>query len=128
MRIYENKPFARFARRNRIPVSALCEAVAAVQSGRADADLGSGVFKQRVARAGAGKSGGYRVLLILKLSEAAFFVHGFAKSEQNNIATKELSAIRKLADILMTMSDEAEATAVASGVWIKVECDAKESR
>ncbi len=40
----------------------LCEAVARAGRGLIDADLGAGLIKQRVARPGAGRAGGYRTL------------------------------------------------------------------
>ena len=128
MRVYKNKPFARFERRNGISIAALCQAVTAVESGRADADLGSGLFKQRVARGGAGKSGGYRVLLVLKSGETAFLVHGFAKSELENVGARELKALKQLARELLALSPESLAKAVAADVWIEVKCDGQESR
>jgi hypothetical protein len=47
------------------------------------------VFKNRVARAGAGKSGGYRVLLFFRKEERLFFAYVFAKSDRANISPKE---------------------------------------
>ena len=46
-----------------------------------DADVGSGLIKQRIARPGGGKSGGYRSILMFRSGERAIFVFGFAKSE-----------------------------------------------
>jgi len=63
----------------------LSEALSNVERGLVDADLGGGVFRQRIARQGGGKSGGFRALILLKLGERAFFVHGFAKNERDNI-------------------------------------------
>jgi len=39
-----------------------------------DADLGGGVIKQRVARTGGGKSGGYRTITLDRKADIAFFV------------------------------------------------------
>lgn len=60
LRILKTKWFVRFVRRERISDSSLCEAVRRAQRGLVDADLGGGVIKQRVARPGQGRSGGYR--------------------------------------------------------------------
>ena len=57
MRIFKTKWFVRFARRERIKDHALLDAVAQAEEGLIDADLGSGLLKQRVARAGEGRSG-----------------------------------------------------------------------
>ena len=48
----------------------LCEAVANVERGLIDADLGGGVIKQRIARKGGGKSGDFRALILLKVRRA----------------------------------------------------------
>jgi hypothetical protein len=52
MRVFKNKPFARFARKNEIGDEELCSAVNDADRGLIDADLGGGVIKQRVARTG----------------------------------------------------------------------------
>lgn len=52
-----------------------------IEHGLVDADLGGVVFKQRIARTGAGKSSGYRATVLLRSGERAFFVYGFAKSQ-----------------------------------------------
>jgi hypothetical protein len=44
-----------------------------LENGLWDADLGGGVYKKRLARAGAGKSGGYRTIVFFKSGERAFF-------------------------------------------------------
>jgi len=106
MRIFKNTWFARFARKEAIPDEALHEAVKQLEAGNHDADMGAGVFKQRVARPGEGQSGGYRVILCFKLKERAFFVYGFAKSSRANIARDEAREFKKLAKILFAMTDE----------------------
>jgi len=60
MRIFKNKPFTRFARKAGLDDPTLCEAIANVERGLIDADLGGSVIKQRIARLGKGKSGGFR--------------------------------------------------------------------
>lgn len=57
--------------------------------GLIDADLGSGLIKQRIARPGASKSGGFRTIVLFRSRERAFFVHGFAKNEKDNIGDDE---------------------------------------
>lgn len=57
MRTFMTKEFARFARREGITDKALCDAVDRAERGRIDADLGSNLIKQRVARSGQGRRG-----------------------------------------------------------------------
>src|SRR5688572_10883747 len=64
--IYKVRSFDRFARKHRIVGEDLAVAARDLFAGRFDADLGGGVFKQRMARNGAGKSGGFRVLVMLR--------------------------------------------------------------
>ena len=59
LRIFKNKSFARFARKARLADANLCEAIRNAERGLVDADLGGGVIKQRIARSGGGKSGGF---------------------------------------------------------------------
>ncbi len=81
MRVFCTKEFVRFARKAGLGNDALLEAAIAVASGRWDADLGGGVFKQRIAREGGGKSGGFRTIVLFMIGGHSFFVHGFAKNE-----------------------------------------------
>ncbi len=120
MRVYQTKEFARFARKERLSIKALLQAAADVAQGQFNADLGGGVFKQRVARSGAGKSGGYRSILFFKSGRHTFFAYGFAKSERANVSAKELKALRKLADELLGYSAVKIAAAEAKGALIEL--------
>lgn len=123
MRIFKNRPFARFARKSGLSDAALLKAVRDAERGLVDADLGGGVIKQRIARPGGGKSGGFRTIVLFRSGTRAFFVHGFAKSEQANIRDDELAAFRMLAAELLNYQDEAIAQAVSAGVLIEVKDD-----
>jgi len=92
--IYKTKEFSKFARKADLGSGELLEAAKAVASGQWDADLGGGVFKQRIAREGGGKSGGFRTIILFKVGGHSFFVHGFAKNEKANITPKELKALK----------------------------------
>jgi hypothetical protein len=117
------KPFERFARTAKLSEGILCRAIAEAERGLIDADLGGGVIKQRVAREGQGKSGGFRVMILYKRGARAFFVHGFAKSEQENISRGELAALKELASELLRRDDAQIKRAVASGALIEVHCN-----
>ena len=99
IRIFKSKWFVKFARKNRISDDALKAAAAEIEAGSFDADLGGHVFKQRIARDGQGKLGGYRTIVLFKQSERAFFVYGFAKNERDNIVVG-LRIIKTPRDIL----------------------------
>ena len=104
MKIYKNAWFAKFARKERIGDAALREAVDRAERGLIDADLGGGVIKQRVAREGKGKSGGYRTLIFFRQAERAIFAFGFAKSERANLNDGELAELKMLAKALLALS------------------------
>jgi len=123
LRMFKTKTFARFADRERLEDAALCEAVRRARNGVVDADLGGGVIKQRIARRGGGRSGGFRTILLFRRGELAFFVHGFAKSNQENIRRKELSGLKSLADEYLALDGTGLAAVQATGAIIEVECN-----
>ena len=106
VRVFKNAWFQRFARRERITSKSLREAIARAEKGTIDADLGGHVIKQRIARQGQGKSGGYRTIIVFKKGDKAFFVYGFAKSERENIDQGETDAFKKAAKALLSLSDK----------------------
>ncbi|HHK5605684.1 TPA: type II toxin-antitoxin system RelE/ParE family toxin, partial [Neisseria polysaccharea] len=53
----------KFAKKHKISDSELPEAVRRADNGLTDADLGGGVIKQRIARQGQGRRGGYRSII-----------------------------------------------------------------
>ena len=120
MRIFKVKVFARFARREGISDDNLIKAVDEAEKGLIDADLGGGLIKQRVARPGGGKSGGYRALLAFRSERMSVFLHGFAKSDLANIDDDELKTARMIAQSwLMADSDDLDA-AMAKGKLLEV--------
>jgi hypothetical protein len=106
VRIFKNTWFSRFAGKEGITDGELKEAANQLEAGRADADLGGGVYKVRVARSGEGKSGGYRVIVFFKSEERTFFVYGFAKSDRANINDKELKAYKEAAKKHFSMTSD----------------------
>ena len=105
MRVFKNAWFARFSRKQGISDKALLEAIDRVNRGLIDADLGGGVIKQRLARAGRGKSGGFRTIILYRAAERAFFVYGFAKSCRDNIDKDEEVAFKEAARYVLGLSD-----------------------
>ncbi|HEY4364923.1 MAG TPA: type II toxin-antitoxin system RelE/ParE family toxin [Bryobacteraceae bacterium] len=105
MRIFMSRRFARFARKERIGEGKLLKAVKEIEAGQVDADYGGGVIKQRIARPNAGKSGGYRSIILFRQGGHLFFVYGFAKSERENIGEAELRDFKELAKNLFAATD-----------------------
>ena len=106
MRIFKNAWFCRFARREKIKDDVLKEAIGRAERGLIDAELGGGVIKQRLARPGQGRSGGYRSIIIFQKGQRAFFVYGFAKSDRENIDPDETAAFKKSAKAFFALSDK----------------------
>ncbi|MGH6877247.1 MAG: type II toxin-antitoxin system RelE/ParE family toxin [Rhizomicrobium sp.] len=123
MRVFKNAWFRKFARKEKIGDAALCEAVARAEKGLVDANLGGGVVKQRVARAGAGKSGGYRTLVFYRVGARAVFVFGFAKNDRANIDESDEAIFRKAAKLVLAFSDEQMDVEVKSGRLTEINYD-----
>ena len=85
-----------------------------------DADLGGGVIKQRVARPGQGKSGGFRTVILYRTTARAFFVYGFAKSDRDNIDEDDEVQFRKAAGYVLGLSDEQLAVLIGKGQFSEV--------
>jgi hypothetical protein len=102
VRIFKTKWLARFARREGIADKSLREAIERAERGLIDADLGGGLIKQRVARTGEGRSGGYRMIVGYRVKNRAVFLVGFAKSQRESIQDDELLSLREVAQRWLT--------------------------
>jgi hypothetical protein len=120
VRIFENAWFRRFARRERITDQTLRDAIANAEKGMIDADLGGNVIKQRIARPGQGKSGGYRTIIVFKKGDRAFFVYGYAKNELSTIDQGETDAFKRAAKELLALSDEQIQRLIENGALTEV--------
>ncbi len=121
MRIFKNKWFVRFARKEGISDAKLCDAVKDAEAGNINADYGGGVIKQRIARPNEGKSGGYRSVILYRKGDKAFFVYGFLKSERENINEAEEREFKKLAKVTFALSEEELAKLVEIGTYTEVQ-------
>ena len=95
--------------------SDLHDALAEMQNGLVDARLGGGLVKKRIARAGQGKSGGYRVLVASHFGERWVFMYGFAKNERDNIDDDELKLMKRIAVTFLGLNDSDVRKALAAG-------------
>ena len=120
MRVYKTKWLARFARREKMSDAGLAAAIERAERGLVDADLGGSLIKQRVARAGGGRSGGYRMLIAYRTEHRAVFLYGFAKSERENVSDDELLSLRAIAAGFLDADDERIAFAVEDGTLQEV--------
>jgi hypothetical protein len=122
MRVFKNAWFQKFARKEKISDAALYEAVARAGRGLIDADLGGGVIKQRVARPGEGRSGGYRTLIFFRVGTRAVFAFGFAKSDRDNISAEDEGILRSTAKLTLGLSDAEIDQLVDAGKLEEVNC------
>lgn len=120
MRVFKNAWFERFARKEKISAESLLDAVERAEKGLIDADLGGGVIKQRIPRPGAGKSGGYRSIVIYRRGKKAFFVFGFPKSNLGNIRDDEVEQFKKAAKSILALSDNQIRKLIESGQFEEV--------
>jgi hypothetical protein len=118
--IYKLKTFVRFARGENIDDESLAEAVERARRGLVDADLGGGLIKQRVARKGQGRRGGYRVLVAFRSGDFAVFLFGFAKSAQNNLDDRQLTVLRSVAASWLSAGAAAVQKAIEEGELVEV--------
>lgn len=99
----------------------LRDAVQRAENGLVDADLGGSVIKQRVARAGKGRSGGYRTLILFRQGDRAIFAFGFAKNTQANISKADLALLKVAATEALGWSSAELDRLVESGTLVEIE-------
>ena len=119
MRIFKTKAVARFTKNEAISDESLVAAIKTAKRGLIDADLGGGLIKQRVARPGQGKRGGFRMLIGFR-SDRAIFLFGFAKNERDNIDDKQLTTLREIVASWFAADDKKIAQAIKDGLLIEV--------
>jgi len=79
-------------------------AISEIDKGLGIVDLGSDLYKVRIAK-NKGKSGGYRTIIIFRKGFRSLFIHGFEKSKVDNISDRELSIFKKNAKDFLEYSE-----------------------
>jgi len=120
VRLFKNTWFNRFAKKEGITDADLHEAVDRLEAGQADADLGGGVYKIRIARSGEGKAGGYRVIVFFKSEERTFFVYGFAKSDKENIDRGDLRVLKNRSKNAFSLTEAQINSRLKDGTLVEV--------
>lgn len=121
MPAYKTRTFARWMKREGLTDRDLRVALAEMRNGLIDARLGGGLVKKRIARAGRGKSGGYRVLVASNFGERWVFMFGFAKNERDNIDDDELKLIKRLAAAWLGLSESDVRKALTAGELLEIQ-------
>jgi len=120
VRLFKTKWFMRYERQERLEDHSLCDAIERAERGLVDADLGGGIIKQRVARTGQGRSGGYRLLIAYRSGKRAVFLYGFAKSERDNIEADELETLKEIGAAWLEAKKERLEHAIKEGILKEV--------
>jgi hypothetical protein len=121
MRVFKTRVFDRWAGKAGVTDAALLKAVADIERGLIDADLGSHLLKQRVALPGRGKSGSTRTLLATRFAGTLYFLFGFEKSDRDNITQRELGIYQGLASNLVALSNDQIEAALKANELIEVQ-------
>lgn len=120
MRIFKYLMFLEWAKKEEISDNALKKAIDEMEHGLLDANLGNGLYKQRVARKGQGKRGGYRTILAFKEKNRSVFMYGYAKNNRANISDKEEAVYKKLAAYYLEITDNKLETLINIGELFEV--------
>ena len=105
MRIFKLKSFSRWAEKHDLTDAALKRAVEEIAAGSVEANLGSNLYKKRIATKGRGKSGSVRTILAYSAGNKTFYLYAFEKSEQANITDKEKETLREMGNLYLSMND-----------------------
>lgn len=81
-----------------------------------------------MARAGGGKSGGFRTLLAFRLGRSCYFVYGFAKNDMANLTKRELEVVQATATVLLNYDEGDLAHAVAQGELVELELEVDDDK
>jgi hypothetical protein len=122
VRVFATKAFQRFQRKEQIDDSSLCEAILRAERGLVDADLGRGLIKQRVAREGQGRRGGFRTIVAYRAAERSVFMFGFAKSRQANLSAADERDLADFGALLLGLGDAAIETMLMGDELKEVAC------
>ena len=120
MRTFKTRTFQRWADKIGVTDLALLEAVAEMECGLIDTNLGANLYKKRVALPGRGKSGSTRTIIATQFAGVLFFLYGFEKNDRNNISTKELALYQSLAHGFLSMTQDQITTAMAGQVLTEI--------
>lgn len=123
MNVYLSKPFIRLAERQGLTTVQICRAVAELNEGLIDSNLGAGLFKKRIAMPGQGKRGGWRTLLGFEKGKRAFFLYLFSKNSRQNIQDGELTALKHLSKYYLSMKPDEIRAALECGELSEVICN-----
>jgi hypothetical protein len=126
VRVFKTRSVGRFCRSEGIGDAQLADAIARAERGLVDASLGGGLIKQRVARKGQGRSGGWRTLIAYRAGDRAVFLFGFAKNQSENVDRERLVQLKTAADEVLALTPIQVATRLADSSLSEVPYEEKD--
>jgi hypothetical protein len=111
--------------KERILDTVLIDAAKEITEGKVEANLGGCLFKKRLPRPGAGKRGGYRVVVGYKKPSTSriIFLYAFAKNAKANLTTKEEAALSLVAESFISTTDNQVVELLKTGSIFEVKQD-----
>ena len=122
MRVFVANAFRRLQRNERIQDATLCDAIARAERGLIDAGLGAGLIKQRVARKGQGRSGGFRTVIAYRAGERSVYIYGFAKSRQANNGDADVRDLAAYGGLLLSLDEDGIESVIIADELKEIEC------
>ena len=116
MSYYITRQASKWAKSEKCSDAQLINALQEMERGLTGNALGANLYKKRIAVPGAGKSGGWRVIVATKFRGHWFVIHGFAKNAQANIDAQQLADLKVLSKALLSYDDLTIDRAVGIGV------------
>jgi len=105
MRVLATRYFARWAEADGLSHEQICGAVAELQNGLHDGNLGGSVYKKRIGVNGRGKRGSVRTIIAFRISKNVFCLYGYPKNERDDIDKDELTGFKKVARFYLGLND-----------------------
>lgn len=124
-RAFKTRTFNRWLRKSGLSDVMLGNAVAEMERGLIDANLGGHVVKKRVALVGRGKRGSTRTLVGTNYKNRWFFLFGFSKNERDNITPSALTTLQEVARTLLALDDGQIEVAIVDGELLEIHHDDK---
>lgn len=131
--LYKNKAFAEVADSAGLTDDDLCKAAKLtleyLKAGNARGKVGKNLYKVRVARPGAGKSGGARTVLTTAVGKDVFFIYCYPKNAVSakgggpEISKSTVESLEEQASLFLGFNAERLTKALETGIIIKVECN-----
>jgi len=116
----KTKWFSKWAKKQKLVDNKLLIAIEDMQNNLSTVNLGSGLFKVRVASKGVGKSSAYRTIVVYREDDRAVMVYGFMKKEQENLSKEELKHFKILAKDILALEENELEKAIENNIFVEI--------